>query len=109
TQDSVPGTRQSGNNRRLARTTASDKCHSVSIDCRGARMESSKSAEAEDKAKDRTEEVGQRIFQRHRGRPTTPYVFPVAAYVKHDPVTVKEAVKSRREQILNSHAWFLLF
>jgi hypothetical protein len=105
----VPSTRKSGNNCRLARATASDKCDSVSIDYRRARMESSKSAEAEDKAKNRTEEVGQRIFQRHPGRPTTSYVFPVTAYVKRDSVTVKETVKSRGGKILNPHAWFVLF
>jgi hypothetical protein len=72
-------------------------------------MESSKSAEAEDKAKNRTEEVGQRIFQRHPGRPTTSYVFSVTAYVKRDSVTVKKTVKSRGGKILNPQAWFVLF
>src|SRR5262249_46969762 len=73
------------------------------------RMKSSKPTEADDKAKDRTEEVGQRIFQRQLGRPTTSHVFPVTAYVKRDPVTVKKTVRSRGGKILDPHAWFVLF
>jgi hypothetical protein len=105
----VTSTRQSGNNCRLTRATASDKCDSVSIDYRRARMESSKSAEAEDKAKNRTEEVGQRIFQRYLGRPTTSYVFPVTGYVKRGSVTVNKTVQSRAGKIVNPDAWFVLF